>query len=134
MSTAQIRSPAAYAANYIAEVNYTGQSLYFVSTVICQWFNALAIRTRYESGIFQANPFYGPKRNLRLPLFMFLAFIFLLILTLVPWFNNVFSTREVPVKYACAAIGYGSCILIVDETRKWIVRNRPNSWIARVAW
>jgi sodium/potassium-transporting ATPase subunit alpha len=94
---------------------------------------ALSIRTRYESIIHQ-NPFWGPKRNLRLPLAIFFAAMILLILTLVPWFQNVFAQRQVPVKFACAALGFASLILVVDESRKYIVRNYPKSWIARVAW
>jgi len=124
---------AAYASNYITDAENVGASLYFVSTVICQWGTSLAIRTRYES-ITVNNPFFGKKRNLRLVVAYMAAIMFLLILTLVPWFQNVFATAQVPVMYACAAIGYASLILIIDESRKYVVRNRPQSWIAKMAW
>jgi len=65
---------------------------------------------------------------------MIAALGFMLIFTLVPWFQTTFWTRQVPVKYAMAAVGYGSLILSIDETRKYIVRNYPQSFIGRVAW
>jgi len=75
---------AAYASNYLSEVVNVGASLYFVSTVICQWGTALSVRTRYSS-IVQQNPFWGEKKNLRLIACIVLACCFLLILTLVQW-------------------------------------------------
>ena len=124
---------AAYASDYIFESQSVGSSLFFVSSVICQFGNALATRTRYNS-IFQQNPFWGPKRNLRLIAGIIGAIGVLLILTLVPWFQNTFDDRQVPVHFAVAALGWSALILIVDECRKYIVRNYPKSWIARVAW
>jgi sodium/potassium-transporting ATPase subunit alpha len=57
-----------------------------------------------------------------------------LIITLIPWFNHIFKTHPVPVKFVCPAIGFGTALFLLDETRKFLVRRYPNSFLAKMAW
>lgn len=118
---------------YAAEVVNTGQSIFFVALVILQFFNLLATRTRYVS-LAQHNPLWGPTRNLKLPLAIVMSTVVVVVVTQVPWFNEVFLTRPVPAKYVMPALGFGSGILILDEARKFIVKKYPNGCLAKIAW
>lgn len=111
----------------------TAQTLFFVTLVILQFFNALSVRTR-KASIFQQNPFWGEKRNLRILAAEVCAIATMIFVTLLPWFQDTFNTRYAPVQYAIAAVGFGAFILCFDETRKYIVRNYPHSIIAKLAW
>ncbi|KAI8575989.1 hypothetical protein K450DRAFT_258839 [Umbelopsis ramanniana AG] len=117
----------------ITQITNIGQSIYFFNLVVCQWFNALSVRTRTRS-ILQANPLWGPNKNL----YLFAAFCgslcIALIILYVPVFNTVLGTSPIPVKYWFTPFGWGFAILLVDETRKLIVRSYPASFIARMAW
>jgi len=115
------------------ELNYTGQSVYFITLVIMQFGNLLSIRTRRRS-IFQANPFSGPTKNLYLFGGMIVSLITALIILHVPFFNNVFFTRPVPIQFYFIPIGFATFILIMDETRKLLVRTYPKSFLDRLAW
>ncbi|CAM0143000.1 hypothetical protein VKS41_006245 [Umbelopsis sp. WA50703] len=120
-------------ASTIIEITNVGQSIYFINLVICQWFNALSVRTRTRS-ILQSNPLWGPTRNL----YLFAAFCgslcIALIILYVPVFNSVLGTSPIPVQFWFIPFGFGFAILLVDETRKLIVRTYPKSIIARIAW
>src|ERR1700733_5548056 len=93
----------------------------------------ILFRTRTRS-ILQANPLWGPNKNL----YLFAAFCgslcIALIILYVPVFNDVLGTSPIPVKYWFIPFGWGAAILMVDEIRKLLVRTYPNSLIARIAW
>ena len=57
-----------------------------------------------------------------------------LIITQIRWFNDVFSTGRVPVKYVMPTLGFGLLWLIIDELRKWCVRKYPRGFLAKIAW
>ncbi|KAI9500200.1 hypothetical protein BX070DRAFT_196062 [Coemansia spiralis] len=111
----------------------TGESIYFLTLVILQWGNMFATRTRRLS-IFQQNPFWGPKRNLRLlcaiPFTLGVVFLF----CYVGWFNRIFGTAHIPAPFFFIPIPFALFILSLDELRKLVVRTRPTSFIARIAW
>jgi hypothetical protein len=54
--------------------------------------------------------------------------------TRVRWFNVVFQTGPVPVKYVMPALGFGMLWLILDELRKWCIRKYPRDFWAKIAW
>ncbi|CAF3936314.1 unnamed protein product [Adineta steineri] len=114
-------------------IQQTGQSIYYVALCIMQMFNLLSARTRYVS-FFNHNPFYGKARNLTIIVGIIFSTAVGLIITLVPWFNSVFKTRPVPIKYICPALGFGAALFIFDEIRKLLVRRYPNSFLAKMAW
>jgi len=119
--------------NELNELNYVGQSLYFVTLVILQFGNVLSVRTRTLS-FFQHNPFYGPSQNHKIFYAMICSLSVVLIMTLVPFFHDVFLTRPVPVRYYFIALGFSCVVFVADEIRKYFVRNFPRSCCARVAW
>ncbi|CAG8572667.1 7033_t:CDS:10 [Acaulospora morrowiae] len=115
------------------ELNYVGQSVYFITLVIMQFGNLLASRTRRRS-ILQANPFYGPKRNLYLFGAMTISLMTALIILYVPFFNNVFYTRPIPAEFYFIPLGFAAVILTMDEIRKLTVRTYPKSIFGMLAW
>lgn len=52
----------------------------------------------------------------------------------IPALQNVLATTDVPVEYWFLPATFGMGILLFDEGRKYIVRNRPDGWIAKCAW
>lgn len=81
------------------EIQYQAQSVYFVTLVLMQWGNLLATRTRRLS-IFQQPPL-GPKTTRNLYIFMAMGFTIsiLILIVFIPFFQNVFHTRNVAVEY-----------------------------------
>jgi len=120
-------------ADELAEIVNVGQCIFFVTLVIMQWGNCLSVRTRHVS-LFQHNPLWGPHRNWYLPLGVLLAFVTLIVITLGPFFQDTFLTRQVPIQYAMVAVCWAIFLIALDECRKYCVRNYPNSFIAKIAW
>lgn len=122
-----------FSAEKIIELTNTAQSIYFVNLVICQWGNVLSSRTRRLS-IVQANPLWGPNQNLYLFGSMLVSLAITLIILYVPVFNTVLGTSPIPVVFWFIPFGWAAFIMVMDETRKFIARKYPNSFIARIAW
>ncbi|KAF1808571.1 Na/K ATPase alpha 1 subunit [Eremomyces bilateralis CBS 781.70] len=109
-------------------------SIYFLNLVIMQWFNLMAVRTRRLS-ILQHPPLFRKEtRNL----YLFPAIIFALLVAVlflyVPRIQTVLATTAVPVAHWFLPMGFGMGLLLLDEGRKYCVRNFPKSIIARIAW
>jgi sodium/potassium-transporting ATPase subunit alpha len=121
----------------IAELNNfvnVGQCVYFVTLVMLQLFgNLFASRTRRLS-VLQKNPFWGPSRNLRIPIAMVISIGIVLIILYVPFFNNVFQTAPIPLEFWFIPIPLAIGMLVMDEIRKLLVRSFPKSIIAKIAW
>jgi sodium/potassium-transporting ATPase subunit alpha len=98
-----------------------------------QFFNLLASRTRHVS-FFKHNPFFGKARNLTILFGITFSSCVGLVITLIPWLNHIFKTHPVPVKFVCPALGFGTALFLLDETRKFLVRRYPNSFLAKMAW
>lgn len=98
-----------------------------------QWFNLLSTRTRRRS-IFQQNPFWGPLRSLRLVPAMLVALVLACFVSYVPGLQTILATTGVPVEAFFLPMAYGIGMLFLDEARKYFVRTRPKSFIARIAW
>ncbi|CAF1547925.1 unnamed protein product, partial [Adineta ricciae] len=120
-------------ADELNSILQTGQSIYYVSLCIMQMFNLISTRTRYVS-FFKHNPFFGKTRNLTICIGVVFSTSVGLLITLVPWFNSVFKTKPVPVKYICPALGFGVGLFVFDEVRKFLVRRYPKSFLAKIAW
>ncbi len=117
----------------LLHIQETGQCIYYVALCIMQMFNLLTTRTRHVS-FFQHNPFFGKARNWTILTGIVFSSTVGLIITLVPWFNSVFKTAPVPVKYVCPALGFGVALFLFDEIRKFFVRRYPKSFLAKMAW
>jgi len=84
---------------FYKNVLYQAQSVYFVTLVLMQWGNLLMTRTRRLS-ILQQPPI-GPKTTRNLYIFMAMGFTLsvLVLFIFIPFFQNIFHTRDVLVEY-----------------------------------
>ncbi|KAI7864516.1 hypothetical protein BDF14DRAFT_1834045 [Spinellus fusiger] len=136
LSFSQFNDPNGYAgltADQITSIVNTAQSIYFVNLVICQWGNVLSTRTRRLS-LFQANPLWGPNKNLYLFASMFGSLIIALIILYVPVFNIYLQTSPIPVEFWFIPFGWAAMIMVADELRKLVIRTYPRSIIGRMGW
>ena len=122
-----------FTSDQLNEIVWTGQSIFFVSLIVTNFFSMLATRTRYAS-FFQHSPVRGPGRNWWLLAAIVCGSCFGVLLTQARWFNEVFNTRPVSLASVAPAIGFGFALFAFDEARKWNVRNRPHSLWAKTAW
>lgn len=51
-----------------------------------------------------------------------------------PVFHRVLLTAQVPVEYWFLPMAFGMGIILMDEARKYGVRNWPKGILARMAW
>ncbi|CAF1191376.1 unnamed protein product [Adineta steineri] len=114
-------------------MTYVSQSVYYCSVCLFQFFNYFATRTRYAS-LFEHNPFWGKGKNWYVFGAMVISAGVQIIITQIGWFNQVFSTSRVPVKYIMPTLGFGMLWLVIDELRKLCIRKYPRSFIAKIAW
>ncbi|KAK9711850.1 hypothetical protein K7432_007537 [Basidiobolus ranarum] len=121
-------------ASQLQELTYGGQSVMFISLVMCQAFgNLLSTRTRYLS-FFQHNPLQKPTRNLGLIVAQVVSLSFAVLVIHVPFFQQQFNTRAVPVGYWFAPLVGALLIFLLDEFRKFRNRTNPKGVLARLAW
>ncbi|KAJ9503382.1 hypothetical protein H2202_001536 [Exophiala xenobiotica] len=108
-------------------------SVYFVTLVVMQWFNVMALRTRHLS-IFQHPPLFNKLTQnwLLFPALLF-ALVVGLIFTLVPGLEAL-GCDNVPVEYWFLPMAFGVGLLGLDELRKMMVRKYPGGFWARIAW
>ena len=84
----------------------------------------LSVRNRRVS-IINSNPLWGPRRNLAIPVGMLASALIGVANLYGPGLQNVFSTVPIPSKFWGIPSGFALGILIMDETRKLIVRSYP---------
>ncbi|KAH8729495.1 hypothetical protein BGZ61DRAFT_491819 [Ilyonectria robusta] len=120
--------------DYYTQKLYEASSIYFVNLVVMQWFNLLAVRTRRLS-IIQHPPLFNKETQ---NLYLFPAILFALVMAFLwlypPVFHRVLLTAEVPVEYWFLPMAFGMGIILMDEARKYGVRNWPKGILARMAW
>ena len=122
-----------YTVSELETMTFVAQSVYYCSVCLFQFFNFFATRTRYTS-ILEHNPFWGKGKNWYVFGAMIISAAVQLLITQVKWFNDVFQTGPVPVKYVMPTLGFGMLWLIIDELRKLCVRKFPRSFVAKIAW
>lgn len=104
-------------------------SIYFNNLVIMQFFNLIAMRTRYLS-MFQHSPFKNKFIFIVVPFALAVTFL----LNYIPAIQNAMGTSQVPVEYYFISLGFGACVLIYDELRKFFNRKYPTGFMAKIAW
>ena len=122
-----------YTEDELLNYNRISQSVYFVTLVILQWGNILAVRNRRLS-IVQADPFTKKRRNPWLILGMLISLSIAIFVTEVPGIQKLFLTGSVPIEFWLIPIPLALAILCVDEVRKLLVRLFPNGPLAKIAW
>jgi sodium/potassium-transporting ATPase subunit alpha len=116
------------------EILNTASSIYFVTLVVMQWFNLMAVRTRRLSIIHHPPLFRKATRNWYLFPAILFALAFALFFLYVPAFHDSLGTTIVPVEHWFIPFGLGMGILLIDEARKWAVQKFPRSFLAKIAW
>jgi len=122
-----------YTYDELNEINWHGQSIFFISLLITNFFSMLATRTRYTS-LLTHHPLWGAGKNWWLGVAIIVGSGVGVGLSEVQWVNEVFHTRPVGVGTVAPALGFGVGVLVFDEVRKWVWRHYPQSWWARTAW
>ncbi|KAG5996162.1 hypothetical protein E4U52_007175 [Claviceps spartinae] len=122
-----------YTQDELTHFNSVAQSVYFVTLVILQWGNILAVRNRRLS-IVQADPFTSKRRNPWLVLGMLISLLIAIFVTEVPGIQSLFGTASVPIRFWFIPVPLALGILCMDEVRKLIVRLFPNGPVAKIAW
>ena len=89
-----------------------------------QYGGLLAVRNRRVS-ILNSNPLWGPRRNLAVPAGMLATALIGVANLYGPGLQNVFLTTPIPSKFWGIPFGFALGILMMDETRKLIVRSYP---------
>jgi sodium/potassium-transporting ATPase subunit alpha len=118
------------------ELNYfntTGQGVYFITLVILQWGNILSIRNKRLS-ILQADPIRKQRRNPWLLVGAAISLSIAVFVTEEPGIQKIFGTASVPIEFWLLPLPLALGILIMDETRKLIVRSWPKGPVAKIAW
>lgn len=99
-----------------------------------QWFNAMAVRTRRRSILHQPPVFREETSNY----YLFPAIVFALLIAIlflyVQRIQAVLGTTPVPVAHWFLPMAFGMGLLLLDEGRKYCVRNYPKSILAKIAW
>ncbi|EMD41764.1 hypothetical protein CERSUDRAFT_42386 [Gelatoporia subvermispora B] len=111
------------------ELLFRAQSVSFFTLVLMQWGNLFSTRGRKLS-IFQ----HTPASNWYVVLAAATSLSLGIFFSYVPWFQNIFQTRGVPVEFFFIPLTFALGLLFLDESRKYCVRRYPSSWIAKLAW
>ncbi|KAG2077837.1 calcium ATPase [Suillus decipiens] len=110
-----------------------GQCIYYVTMAIGQCGTLLAVCNRRVS-ILHSNPLWGPSRNLLVLVGMTGTVLICIVNLYGAGFQRVFDTAPIPGMFWGLPFTFALGILLVDETRKAIVRKYPKSFIAWLAW
>ena len=92
--------------------------------IFMQYGGLLSVRNRRVS-ILNSNPLWGPRRNLAVPAGMAATALIGVANLYGPGLQRVFATTPIPSKFWGIPFGFALGILIMDETRKLIVRSYP---------
>jgi sodium/potassium-transporting ATPase subunit alpha len=117
-----VNPPIDSSSDQLNEMINVSQSIYYSSLCVFQFFNFFGTRTRYTS-ILEHNPIWSKGQNLYVFCAIIISTGIQLIFTRVRWFNEVFGTAPVPIKYVMPSIGFGIVWLLIDEFRKLYIRN-----------
>ena len=91
--------------------------------IFMQYGGLLSVRNRRVSIQIQSS--LGPRRNLWVPFGMLCTALIGVANLYGPGLQNVFATTPIPSKFWGIPFGFALGILIMDETRKLIVRSYP---------
>ena len=96
----------------------------YITLIFLQYGGLLSVRNRRVS-ILSSNPLWGPRRNLAVPVGMAASALIGVINLYGPGLQRVFATTPIPSKFWGIPFAFALAILIMDETRKLIVRSYP---------
>lgn len=95
-----------------------------MTIVFMQYGGLLSVRNRRVS-ILTSNPLWGPRRNLAVPMGMIGTALIAVVNLYGPGLQSVFATTPIPGMFWGLPFAFAAGILLMDETRKLIVRTYP---------
>lgn len=104
-----------------------GQTAFYVCLVMTQLWNLLCARTRRES-------LFKTKFRKDLFLYMLGEVAIVCFVCYVPFMNTYLSTAPADWYHFIYPLLMGAFLLIVEEGRKYMVRNYPQGFFAKIAW
>lgn len=111
----------------MTELAFKGQTAFFVSLVMTQLWNLLAVRTRYQS-------IFTQKFQMKLFYFMLGEVSIVILVCYLPVINEYMYSRPALWYQWLIPLAMGSMILVCDEIRKFFVRKYPNGLLKKLAW
>ena len=112
-----------YSIDQLNEFIFKGQTIFFISLVIMQSFgNVFATRTNYYS-LLQRLPFRKNSRNIWIFIAQLISVVLMILIIFLPFCNNLFNTRPVPIEFFFMPLIFAFIILLADELRKLMLRN-----------
>ena len=105
----------------------------YITMIFMQYGGLLSVRNRRVS-ILSSNPLWGPRRNLAVPAGMLATALIGVANLYGPGLQHVFLTTPIPSKFWGIPFGFALGILIMDETRKLIVRSYPKVSFYFLGW
>ena len=96
-----------------------------------QYGGLLSVRNRHVS-ILSSNPLWGPRRNLAIPSAMLATALIGVANLYGRGIQALDATTPIPSKFWGIPFGFALGILIMDETRKLIVRSYPKVCIFKL--
>lgn len=123
-----------YTADEITRFTNVGESVFFVTLVIMQIGNLLSVRSKRMS-LLQSDPLFCPaRRNLAICVGPAVSVAIAILVTEVHWFNHLFDTAHVPIRFWLIPIPLALGVIVLDECRKLLARSLPRSFFAKAAW
>jgi len=106
------------------DLKFAGQSIFFISIVVCQIFNIIQSKTRIVS------VFHHGCTN-KIIIFAILSELILtVVLVYVPYINETLKFREVRGEWWLLSLPFGIIILGGQELRKYLVRRYKTGFVA----
>ena len=107
--------------NLATKLQTQGQAVFFVTIAIVQMGNLFCVRTRYLS-LLQHLPVLKKSRNLWMFLAALASLTAALLIINVPFLNIAFVTEIIPFQFWLIPIAFGLTMLLLDESRKFLLR------------
>ena len=61
------------------------------------------------------------------------SIVLMLVVIYIPFFNNVFLTRSIPIQFYFYPLVFNVVFIFMDEVRKWLVRKNVGFFV-KTAW
>jgi len=104
------------------ELLYTAQTIFFVTLVSMQICNSMCIRTRKVSFFSHTPLFRKSSYNPNAVISIVVTLLIALLIVYIPFIQNTFNTRSIPVQYWFTGYAFGIVLFVLDELRKLVAR------------
>ena len=115
------------------DLQFTGQTVSFVSLVMVQTFGNVYITRSHYLSLWESFPLFKAHRNVWLFVAQVVAVGLMLLVIYLPFCNEIFNTRPIPVEYYFYPLLFCLLFISLDELRKFLVRRKIKLFV-RTAW